>query len=163
MNLFFNDPANPTVAEIDVMIAEKAHRSKGLGSEAVGLMMNYGGWGTLTGCCLGCGGDLGICLWSGISELGVDTFVAKIGQENDKSINMFQRKFGFKEVCTSESISRPSVCLFIEPFVYYIVFQVSRSSVFKEITMEMKVDCEARERVESGAEGAHWVPYRQKN
>ena len=37
-------------------------------------------------------------MWSGISELGVDTFVAKIGQENDKSINMFQRKFGYKEV-----------------------------------------------------------------
>ena len=42
VNLFFNDPDNASVAEIDIMIAEPGCRGRGLGTEAVTLMMHYG-------------------------------------------------------------------------------------------------------------------------
>ena len=42
VNLFFNDPNDASTAEVDIMIAEPGCRGRGLGTEAVTLMMNYG-------------------------------------------------------------------------------------------------------------------------
>ena len=41
-NLFFNDPDDKNVAEVEIMIAEVLDRGKGYGWEAVILMMHYG-------------------------------------------------------------------------------------------------------------------------
>jgi len=43
VNLFLNDPdGNKTVAEIEIMVAEKSCRRRGFGKEALLLMMQYG-------------------------------------------------------------------------------------------------------------------------
>lgn len=43
VNLFLNDPDDDlSVAEIEVMVAEAGSRRKGLGREAVRMMMAYG-------------------------------------------------------------------------------------------------------------------------
>ncbi len=59
VNLFFNDPDNASVAEIDIMIAEPGCRGRGLGTEAVTLMMHYGmlEWSVCVVCvwCVWCG------------------------------------------------------------------------------------------------------------
>lgn len=41
VNLFLNDADEPTQAEIEIMIAEKGSRRKGLAQEAVTLFMAY--------------------------------------------------------------------------------------------------------------------------
>jgi RimJ/RimL family protein N-acetyltransferase len=42
VNLFINDPHDPSAAEIDVMIAEAWARGRGVGRQAVLLMLHYG-------------------------------------------------------------------------------------------------------------------------
>ena len=43
VNMFLNDPdGERTVAEIEIMVAEKTCRRKGLGKEALCVMMHYG-------------------------------------------------------------------------------------------------------------------------
>ena len=44
VNLYFNDHDDEHCAEIEIMIAEASSRRKGLGREAVCLMMKYGVW-----------------------------------------------------------------------------------------------------------------------
>jgi RimJ/RimL family protein N-acetyltransferase len=87
VNLFFNDYDNPKAGEVDIMIAEKASRRKGLATEVLNLFMAF-------------------C----VHELGVELFRAKIGEENVASTSLFE-KLGFK--------------------------LASRSSAFKEVTMEL--------------------------
>ncbi|XP_023446105.1 alpha/beta-tubulin-N-acetyltransferase 9 isoform X2 [Dasypus novemcinctus] len=43
VNLFLTDPGDPTLGEIEVMIAEPSCRGRGFGTEAVLMMMLYGG------------------------------------------------------------------------------------------------------------------------
>ncbi|ORX88539.1 N-acetyltransferase 9, partial [Basidiobolus meristosporus CBS 931.73] len=74
INLFFNDVEDPTFAEIEIMIAEPDYRRRGLGSEALKLMMNYG-----------------------IQELGVSKYQAKISLKNEASISLFRDKLGYVE------------------------------------------------------------------
>lgn len=68
VNMFLNDRDDPTVAELEVMIAEERFRRKGLGQEAVELMMHYG-----------------------ITALGITRFYVKINQANTPSLDMFRR------------------------------------------------------------------------
>lgn len=42
VNLFFTDSEDPHSAEIEIMIAEPTYRGKGIGKEAVLIMMHYG-------------------------------------------------------------------------------------------------------------------------
>ena len=42
VNLFFNDLDDPTVAEVEIMIAEPSCRRKGLAVEALKLFLYYG-------------------------------------------------------------------------------------------------------------------------
>ncbi|XP_004709214.1 N-acetyltransferase 9 isoform X3 [Echinops telfairi] len=78
VNLFLTDPGDPTVAEIEVMIAEPSCRGRGLGTEAVLMMMAYG-----------------------VSKLGLTRFEAKIGQGNEASLRLFQ-KLHFAQVAVSD-------------------------------------------------------------
>lgn len=68
VNMFFNDRDDATIAELEVMIAEESYRRKGLGREAVHLMMHYGA-----------------------TVLGVTKFYVKINQINTSSIELFKR------------------------------------------------------------------------
>ncbi|KAJ0060670.1 hypothetical protein NL108_016850, partial [Boleophthalmus pectinirostris] len=75
VNLFLTDPGDPSLAELEVMIAgqRSKFRGKGVGTEVVCIMMSYG-----------------------ISKLGIKKFQVKIGLENQISINMF-KKLHFSE------------------------------------------------------------------
>ncbi|NXD02343.1 NAT9 acetyltransferase, partial [Certhia familiaris] len=77
VNLFLTNAEDPTVGEIEIMIAEPSCRGKGFGKEATLLMMAYG-----------------------VRKLGITKFEAKIGQENEASICMF-KKLHFKEVAVN--------------------------------------------------------------
>ncbi|XP_038227615.1 N-acetyltransferase 9 isoform X1 [Dermochelys coriacea] len=74
VNLFLTDMEDPTVGEIEVMIAEPSCRGRGFGKETTLIMMFYG-----------------------VTKLGITKFEAKVGQENEASICMF-KKLNFKEV-----------------------------------------------------------------
>ncbi|KAH0629456.1 hypothetical protein JD844_011528 [Phrynosoma platyrhinos] len=95
VNLFLTDSEDPTVGEIEIMIAEPSYRGRGFGKEATLIMMSYG-----------------------MTHLGLTTFEAKIGLENEISIGMF-KKIHFKEVGVS--------------------------NIFKEVILRMIVDEEERE------------------
>mmetsp|Transcript_16438 Transcript_16438/g.39022 ORF Transcript_16438/g.39022 Transcript_16438/m.39022 type:complete len:118 (-) Transcript_16438:244-597(-) len=76
-NLFnLNGPEG--VAEIEVMIAEPKFRRRGLGREAVSIMIAYA-----------------------VQDLGVSKLQAKIGESNTPSQALF-RSLGFREVSRSE-------------------------------------------------------------
>ncbi|NXP90289.1 NAT9 acetyltransferase, partial [Passerina amoena] len=77
VNLFLTNAEDPTVGEIEIMIAEPSCRGRGFGKEATLLMMAYG-----------------------VRKLGITKFEAKIGQENEASICMF-KKLHFKEVAVN--------------------------------------------------------------
>ncbi|KAK1292560.1 hypothetical protein QJS10_CPB17g02051 [Acorus calamus] len=89
VNIYMNDPDDLRVAEIEIMIAEQKSRGKGLGKEAVLMMMAFV-----------------------INKFDIQRFRAKIGESNVASLNLF-RKLGFEEV--------------------------SRSDIFKEVTLELEV------------------------
>ncbi|GAB6020395.1 N-acetyltransferase 9 [Chamberlinius hualienensis] len=76
VNLFLCDE-EPFSAEVEIMIAEEAFRGRGLGTQAILLMMGYG-----------------------VSNLSIKSFTAKIKLKNEQSIRLFE-KLGFKktEIC----------------------------------------------------------------
>lgn len=74
VNIFLTDPTDPSLAELEIMIAEPSYRGKGIGKEVTCMMMCYG-----------------------VTKLGVRKFQAKIGLENQVSITMF-KKLHFQEV-----------------------------------------------------------------
>ncbi|XP_047561957.1 alpha/beta-tubulin-N-acetyltransferase 9 isoform X2 [Lutra lutra] len=76
VNLFLTDLGDPSLGEIEVMIAEPSCRRRGFGTEAVLMMMSY------------------------VTKLGLTKFEAKIGQGNEPSIRMFQ-KLHFEQVAVS--------------------------------------------------------------
>ena len=66
-NLFFNDE-DKTIAEAEIMIAEKEYRRKGRGKEAMLMMFKYA-----------------------VDHLHVKKFTVKIGYKNKPSISMFEK------------------------------------------------------------------------
>ncbi|XP_068161626.1 alpha/beta-tubulin-N-acetyltransferase 9 isoform X3 [Antennarius striatus] len=137
VNIFLTDPADPSVAELEIMVAgdmfvnslsprrsllttfmmhlvfftEPGYRGKGVGKEVTRMMMSYG-----------------------VSRLGIKKFQAKIGLDNHVSIAMF-KKLHFQEV---------SVC-----------------QVFREVTLEMAVDESVRTRLLDAAADMTEIDYRQ--
>ncbi|GMN27802.1 hypothetical protein TIFTF001_001814 [Ficus carica] len=89
VNIYMNDPDDPQMAEIEIMIAESKCRGMGLGKESVLMMMAFA-----------------------VKNVGIQVFRVKIGESNTPSLNMFQ-KLGFKEI--------------------------SRSEIFKEVTLELQL------------------------
>ncbi|XP_028823011.1 alpha/beta-tubulin-N-acetyltransferase 9 isoform X1 [Denticeps clupeoides] len=78
VNIFLTDPQEPSLAELEIMIAEPGYRGRGLGKEVTRMMMCYG-----------------------VAKLGIRKFQAKIGLDNIISIAMF-KKFHFQELSVSE-------------------------------------------------------------
>ncbi|XP_003978199.2 alpha/beta-tubulin-N-acetyltransferase 9 [Takifugu rubripes] len=74
VNIFLTDPTEPSLAELEIMIAEPSYRGKGIGKEVARMMMLYG-----------------------VNKLGVKKFQVKIGLNNEISITMF-KKLRFQEV-----------------------------------------------------------------
>ncbi|XP_060883493.1 N-acetyltransferase 9 isoform X2 [Labrus mixtus] len=74
VNLFLTDPSDPTLAELEIMIAEPSYRGKGIGKEVTRMMMCYG-----------------------VTKLGLKKYQVKIGLGNEISIAMFKR-LHFQEV-----------------------------------------------------------------
>ncbi|MED6276284.1 N-acetyltransferase 9 [Characodon lateralis] len=111
VNIFLTDPTDPSLAELEVMIAESSYRGRGFGKEVTRMMMCYG-----------------------ITKLGVKTFQAKIGLDNQVSISMF-KKLQFQEV---------SVC-----------------NVFKEVTLELAVDESVRTKLQEDVADMKERDYKQ--
>lgn len=102
VNLFLTDLEDPTLGEIEVMIAEPSCRRQGLGTEASLLIMSYG-----------------------VTKLGLTKFEAKIGQENEPSIRMFQ-KLHFKQVAMSNVFQEVTLRLAVsEPERKWLLEQTS--------------------------------------
>ncbi|XP_043109107.1 N-acetyltransferase 9 isoform X1 [Puntigrus tetrazona] len=78
VNIFLTDPSDPSLAELEIMIAVPCYRGKGLGKEVTRMMMYYG-----------------------VHKLGIQKFEVKIGLDNKISIAMF-KKFHFRELSISE-------------------------------------------------------------
>uniref|UniRef100_H0XG99 Alpha/beta-tubulin-N-acetyltransferase 9 n=1 Tax=Otolemur garnettii TaxID=30611 RepID=H0XG99_OTOGA len=102
VNLFLTDLEDPTVGEIEVMIAEPSCRGKGLGTEAVLMMLSYG-----------------------VTKLGMTKFEAKIGQGNEPSIQMFQ-KLHFEQVAMNSVFQEVTLRLIMnEPMQQWLLEQTS--------------------------------------
>ncbi|XP_040845653.1 N-acetyltransferase 9 isoform X1 [Ochotona curzoniae] len=102
VNLFLTDPGDPTLGEVEVMIAEPSCRSKGLGTEAALMMLSYG-----------------------VTKLGLTKFEAKIGQGNEPSLRMF-RKLHFKQVAVSSVFQEVTLRLTMsEPQQRWLLEQTS--------------------------------------
>ncbi|CAI2167274.1 1871_t:CDS:2 [Funneliformis geosporum] len=86
VNLFFNDSDNPSIAEIEIMIAEQSYRRSGLAKNALLLMFHYA-----------------------INKLNVTKFIAKISTNNQPSIQLFTRKFDFVEMSFSNIFNEHSL------------------------------------------------------
>ena len=78
VNLFFNDPEEPSTSEIEIMVADGRSRRKGIAREALDAMMRYA-----------------------VTSLDVAKFRAKIGVDNAPSLALFD-KLGFARVSYSE-------------------------------------------------------------
>ncbi|XP_036078318.1 N-acetyltransferase 9 isoform X2 [Rousettus aegyptiacus] len=97
VNLFLTDLGDPSLGEIEVMIAEPSCRGKGFGTEAVLMMMSY----------------------------GLTKFEAKIGQGNEPSIRMFQ-KLHFEQVAVSSVFQEVTLRLTMsEPERQWLLGQTS--------------------------------------
>ncbi|KAG0284377.1 N-acetyltransferase 9 [Linnemannia gamsii] len=79
VNLFFNDHDDPHSAEIEIMIAESSYRRKGMGLEALRMMMTYA-----------------------YQSLGTKRITAKISTENKSSIQLFLTQLGFVQISYSQ-------------------------------------------------------------
>ena len=74
VNLFF-DRHMPGAAEVEVMVAGRPHRRRGIATEALRLL-----------------------LWYGATHCGVTRFFAKIGEANAASLALFEEKLGFRRI-----------------------------------------------------------------
>ncbi|KAI8358273.1 N-acetyltransferase 9-like protein [Mortierella sp. GBAus27b] len=79
VNLFFNDHDDPHSAEIEIMIAESCYRRKGMGLEALRMMITYA-----------------------FQSLGTKRITAKISSGNKGSIQLFTSQLGFTQIGFSE-------------------------------------------------------------
>ncbi|KAK3827802.1 MAG: N-acetyltransferase 9 [Benniella sp.] len=79
VNLFFNDHDDPHSAEIEIMIAESCYRRKGLGLEALRVMITYA-----------------------FQSLSVKHITAKVSKSNQGSIQLFTSQLGFVQTGYSE-------------------------------------------------------------
>ncbi|KAF9114411.1 N-acetyltransferase 9 [Mortierella sp. AM989] len=79
VNLFFNDHDDPHSAEIEIMIADPDYRRKGMGLEALCMMITYA-----------------------YCSLGTTRITAKISTENKGSIQLFLSRLRFIQIGYSE-------------------------------------------------------------
>lgn len=110
-NLFLcDDPEGRKVAEAEIMIADKNYQGQRLGWEAMLLMLDYG-----------------------VSKLKIEEYIVKIGDSNEKSINMFKkmqfdesaRSDVFKEVTMRRIVSN-EWCAWLQSQVNYVIEKYER-------------------------------------
>ncbi|KAL6645021.1 hypothetical protein ACP70R_016629 [Stipagrostis hirtigluma subsp. patula] len=78
VNIYMNDPDDLQIAEIEIMIAKQKSRGKGIGQEAILMMMAFA-----------------------VEKYGIHTFRAKISESNTTSLKLF-RKLGLKDASYSK-------------------------------------------------------------
>ena len=107
VNLFFNVHDDPKAAEIEIMIAEPAYRRKGLAQEALYIMMAYAK-----------------------QKLGTETFIAKIGDANEPSLNLFA-KIGFNKESWCEAFKETTLVMnaSLQPESWSAILKVGASAV----------------------------------
>uniref|UniRef100_A0A8C7XAT8 Alpha/beta-tubulin-N-acetyltransferase 9 n=1 Tax=Oryzias sinensis TaxID=183150 RepID=A0A8C7XAT8_9TELE len=93
VNIFLTDSTDPSLAELEVMIAEESYRGKGIGKEVTLMMMRYG-----------------------VKKLGIKRFQAKIGLDNHTSIAMF-KKLHFQEVSVCQVFKEVTLELTVDESV----------------------------------------------
>ncbi|CAN9508690.1 unnamed protein product [Ophioblennius macclurei] len=93
VNIFLTDPSDPSLAELEIMIAEPSYRGKGIGKEVTNMMMCYG-----------------------VNKLRVKKFEAKIGLNNKVSIAMF-KKMHFQEVSVCQVFREVTLVLTVDEAV----------------------------------------------
>jgi RimJ/RimL family protein N-acetyltransferase len=108
VNLYFNDHDDLFAVEIEIMIAEKEMRRKGLGRIATLMMMSYA-----------------------IRELKVKKFTAKISIHNDASIKLFHQ-LGYVEVSKSEVFQEITLERIVDVSTQSITDQIEYRSDFLE-------------------------------
>ncbi|CAI5967519.1 unnamed protein product [Closterium sp. NIES-64] len=112
VNLFLNDPDHPTAAEVEVMIADPTCRGRGLGREALQLMLAYAAW-----------------------HLHVTTFRAKINDSNAPSLALF-RSLGFVQTGHSQVFQQTSFELAVHsPSMAVIQDLVMPLHILKAVSM----------------------------
>mmetsp|Transcript_32209 Transcript_32209/g.52049 ORF Transcript_32209/g.52049 Transcript_32209/m.52049 type:complete len:118 (-) Transcript_32209:487-840(-) len=87
VNLYFNDMDDPHMAEIEVMVAERESRRRGIAMEALHIMM-----------------------WYGVEELNIKTYVAKINDTNMASQQLFA-KLGYVKTSHSDVFQETTMTL----------------------------------------------------
>ncbi|XP_004084320.1 N-acetyltransferase 9 isoform X2 [Oryzias latipes] len=93
VNIFLTDSTDPSLAELEIMIAEESYRGKGIGKEVTLMMMCYG-----------------------VNKLGIKRFQAKIGLDNHTSIAMF-KKLHFQEVSVCQVFKEVTLELTVDESV----------------------------------------------
>ncbi|KAF6718137.1 N-acetyltransferase 9 [Oryzias melastigma] len=93
VNIFLTDSSDPSLAELEIMIAEESYRGKGIGKEVTRMMMCYG-----------------------VNKLGIRRFQAKIGLDNHTSITMF-KKLLFQEVSVCQVFKEVTLELTVDESV----------------------------------------------
>lgn len=93
VNIFLTDPSDPSLAELEIMIAEPSYRGKGIGKEVTNMMMHYG-----------------------VNKLRIKKFEAKIGLNNEVSIAMF-KKMHFQEVSVCQVFREVTLLLTVDESV----------------------------------------------
>ena len=74
VNIFINNADNDKEGEIEIMIAASSSRGKGIAKESLQIMMHYA-----------------------YQTLGINLFVAKIGESNEASRKLFTQ-LGFEQI-----------------------------------------------------------------
>ncbi|OEL13702.1 N-acetyltransferase 9-like protein [Dichanthelium oligosanthes] len=125
VNIYMNDPDDMQLAEIEIMIAEHKSRGKGIGQEAILLMMAFA-----------------------VDKYGIHTFRAKISESNMASLKLF-RKLGFKDASYSAVFKEVWIVIlnltFAKNFTSYFKYiskkkNQSKLIVFSQVTLEAPAD-----------------------
>jgi len=118
VNLFLNDHDDRRAAEIEIMVAEIQSRRKGLGRQALILMMHYGLQHLPPETTPPETIPLKPCtpLFVGVRELGLHRFVSKISLVNGASISLF-KSLRFEEESVSAVFQEVTLQLVITPEV----------------------------------------------
>ncbi|RKP13637.1 N-acetyltransferase 9 [Piptocephalis cylindrospora] len=92
VNFFLNEPDDPKTAEVEIMLAEPAARGRGLGLQALAMMLMYG-----------------------VETLGLHRIISKIGMGNTSSLRLFQDRLGFVQISESAIFQEVTLSLSLTP------------------------------------------------
>ena len=138
VNLFLNDHENEFAAEIEVMIAEKDYRGKGIGRERWLPDVTIYSVRKISWQYLGYNDSIELMMAYGAVHLGLRQYQAKISIKNDPSLALFEHRLHYKVMIT------PLRCPTFSSKLTWNPQEIERSAVWKEITFEMKITEESQ-------------------